>query len=110
MTIQEIVEQLGLKVLAGEESLDREVSGGYVADLLSCVMAGAREGSLWFTLQTHLNIVAVASLLDVAGIVVTEGASVAPETVEKAQEEGVVLLSSELPTFETIRELVQLGF
>ncbi len=110
MTIQEIVEQLGLKVLAGEESLDREVSGGYVADLLSCVMAGAREGSLWFTLQTHLNIVAVASLLDVAGIVVTEGASVTPETVEKAQEEGVVLLSSELPTFETIRELVQLGF
>jgi hypothetical protein len=72
-------------------------------------MAGARQGHLWFTLQTHLNIVAVASLLDVAGIVVTEGASVAPETVEKAQEEGVVLLSSELPTFETVRELIQLG-
>jgi serine kinase of HPr protein (carbohydrate metabolism regulator) len=109
VTIQEIVEQLGLKVLAGEESLDREVTGGYVADLLSCVMAGARQGHLWFTLQTHLNIVAVASLLDVAGIVVTEGASVAPETVEKAQEEGVVLLSSALPTFETVRELIQLG-
>ncbi|MFP4343892.1 MAG: DRTGG domain-containing protein [Anaerolineales bacterium] len=110
MTIQEIVEKLGFKVLAGQESLDREVTGGYVADLLSCVMAGAREGQLWFTLQTHLNIVAVASLLGVAGVVVTEGAAVPAETVQKAQEEGVVLLSSELPTFETVRALIPLGF
>jgi hypothetical protein len=73
-------------------------------------MAGAQTGQLWFTLQTHLNIVAVASLLGVAGIVVTEGASVPRETVQRAEEEGIVLLSSPQPTFETIRALIEQGF
>jgi len=71
MILRDIVAQLGLQVLAGEEALDQEVTGGYIADLLSCVMAGAQPGQLWFTLQTHLNIIAVASLVGAAGIVVT---------------------------------------
>ncbi len=109
MNLKTIIEHLDCTVLAGADSLDREITGGYVADLLSCVMAGAQEGQLWFTLQTHLNIVAVASLLGLAGIVVTEGAVVAPETVQKAEEENVVLLSCAQPTFEIIRELIRLG-
>jgi len=109
VTIRDIVEALDLKVLAGDSQLDQEVQGGYVADLLSCVMAGAQPGQLWFTLQTHLNIVAVASLTSVAGIVVAEHAPVSSETVARAKEEGVVLLASSDPTFETIAKLVKLG-
>ncbi len=110
MTIREIVKALGLKVLAGEAHLDREAKGGYTADLLSCVMAGAQQGQIWFTLQTHLNIVAVASLTGVAAVVVGENAPVSAETIEKAEEEGVILLSSVPPTFDTIVKLVKLGF
>ena len=110
MTLKDIVEKLNLQVLAGAGNLEQNVSGGYVADLLSCVMTGAQPGQLWFTLQTHLNIVAVASLLGVAAIVVTEGAPVTPEAIQKAEEEGVVMLSSAEPTFETIVKLVQAGF
>lgn len=110
MTLKDIVEQLDLTVLAGEAYLDRDVDGAYAADLLSCVMAGAKAGQLWFTLQTHLNTVAVASLLELSGIVVTEGAPVPEETIAKAQEEKMVLLLSEAPTFETIAKLVRLGF
>lgn len=110
MILKDIVEKLQLQVLAGSQHLEQEVTGGYVADLLSCVMTGAQPGQLWFTLQTHLNIVAVASLLGVAGIVVTEGAPVTPETIQKAEQEGVVLLSSAEPTFETLVKLVRSGF
>ena len=110
MTVREIVEKLGLQVLAGEEALDREVRGGYVADLLSCVMAGAQPDQLWFTLQTHLNIVAVASLAGVAAVVITENAPVSTETVKRATQEGVILLSSQAPTFETMVKLVKLGY
>ncbi len=110
MTLKEIVEQLNLTVLTGQAYLDREVDGAYIADLLSCVMAGAKAGQLWFTLQTHLNTVAVASLLELAGIVVTEGAPIPKETIAKAEEEKMVLLLSEEPTFETIAKLVKLGF
>ncbi|HOC21781.1 MAG: serine kinase [Chloroflexi bacterium] len=108
MILRDIVTQLDLQVLAGEGALDQEVTGGYIADLLSCVMAGAQPGQLWFTLQTHLNIVAVASLVGVAAIVITEAAAVGPETINRAAGEGVVLLRSAEPTFETVMKLARL--
>ena len=98
-----------LRVLAGTSSLENEVSGGYVADLLSCVMAGAKPGNLWVTLQTHANIVAVASLLGVAGIIVAEGAPVPEATLAKAAEQDVVILHSAEPVYETVSRLIALG-
>lgn len=109
MNIRAVVQQLNLNVLVGEAQLDQEITGGYAADLLSCVMAGAYAGNVWVTLQTHLNVVAVASLLGLAAVIVAEGAVVPPETVEKAREQGVVLLSGPAPIFETVAALVALG-
>jgi len=109
MTVAEIVAQLGLEVLAGEKNLNKPVEGGYVADLLSCVMAGAEPGNIWVTLQTHSNIIAVASLLSVAAVIVAEGAPVPPDSIEKAEQQGVVLLASAEPVYETVAQLVKLG-
>ncbi len=110
MKLNEIVEILELEVLCGPVDGDTEVEGAYVADLLSCVIAGAQENQLWFTLQTHLNIVAVASLAGLAAIVVTEGAHVADETLAKAETQAVVILRSQEPTFETLAQLIKAGF
>lgn len=109
MIVHEIVETLGLTVLTGVAHLDRDVAGGYVADLLSCVMAGAQAGNVWVTLQTHANIVAVAALNEVACIIVAEGAPVPQPTVDKAVEQEVVILSSPLPVYETVKQLLALG-
>lgn len=109
MKVSDIVDQLGWRVLAGSGGLGAEVSGGYVADLLSCVMAGAEAGDLWLTLQTHANIVAVASLLGISAIVVAEGANVPEGTVEKADEQGMPLLSSPDPIYESVAQLIALG-
>jgi serine kinase of HPr protein (carbohydrate metabolism regulator) len=109
MNVRKVVQELGLDVLAGEDHLDREVQGGYVADLLSCVIAGAEAGELWITLQSHGNIVAVTSLKELAGVVIAEGAAVPPETVERAEQQGVVVLSSSEPIYETVKHLVALG-
>ncbi len=46
-----------------------------MSDLLSDVYAGAKEGDLWITLQLHQNIVAVAFLNNLAGIVIVGGRS-----------------------------------
>lgn len=108
MQINEIAEKLGLTVLVGED-LTAEVTGGYVADLLSCVIAGAKPHDLWVTLQTHVNIIAVASLKEIAGIVVTEGAVVPDVTLEKAAQQGVAVLSSPQPTYEMVKQLIALG-
>lgn len=109
MKVREIVGELEWKVLAGEGYLDKEVGGGYVADLLSCVMAGAEANDLWITLQTHANIVAVASLLGIAAIVVAEGAQVPEATLAKADEQEMAVLSSPEPVYETVSRLVALG-
>jgi predicted transcriptional regulator len=109
MKVSQVVAALNWRVLAGAGALENEVNGGYVADLLSCVMAGAQSGDLWITLQTHANIVAVASLLNISAIVVAEGAPVPESTLTKAEEQGVPVLTTTEPVYETVARLVTLG-
>ncbi|MCG0277477.1 MAG: AraC family transcriptional regulator [Thermanaeromonas sp.] len=99
MTVGEIASNLGLKVIAGHKGLGREVTTGYAADLLSDVIAHAPQGCLWFTLQTHENVVAVALLIDAAGIVITGGRKPEEATCKRAEKEGIPLLSSPENTF-----------
>ena len=109
MRLEELCRQLPLEVQTAPGKLHIEVTGGYASDLLSCVMAKARDGNVWVTLQTHSNIVAVASLLSLAGIIVTEGMALDETTVEKANEEGIPILTTGLTTFTTVGRLFELG-
>lgn len=110
MDLADIVQSLELQVCAGSDRLaEKEVTGGYACDLLSYVMAKAKEGNLWLTVQGHPNIVAVASLVNLAGIVVTEGSKIDPATMEKADQEGIPLLTTPLATYEVAGRLYALG-
>jgi len=109
MTLQEIADKLSLQVRAGESQLGREVTGGYASDLLSCVMARARRGNIWVTLQAHPNIVAVSVLLELAGIVITEGVEPEPATLQRARAEHIPILTTARTTFTIVSELAQLG-
>jgi serine kinase of HPr protein (carbohydrate metabolism regulator) len=109
MTIREVVDNSQLEILAQHDGLEKEVTGGYASDLLSDVIANSKAGNLWVTLQTHRNIVAVATLKELAAIILVNGRAPDPETLEKAQEEKVILLGSRLPAFELIGRLYALG-
>jgi predicted transcriptional regulator len=109
MRVRQIVNALGLSVVAGRAALDAEVTGGYAADLLSCAMAGASAGNLWVTLQSHLNVVAVASLGDLAGVIITEGQQIGPDAVAKADEVNLPVLSTSLSTYQVVGRLWELG-
>ena len=109
MKLRQIVEALSLTVEAGRSNLDAEVTGGYAADLLSCAMAGAHQGDVWVTLQGHLNVVAIASLTELAGVIVTENKPVAPEALARAEEEGIPVLSTPLTTFAVVGHLWEMG-
>lgn len=100
MKLKDIARELDLKPRAAEGNLEREVSGGYVGDLLSDVMGNAREGQVWITRQTHQNIVAVADLKDLAGIILVNRCEPTQEAVDKANEVGVPILVSSFPAFE----------
>ncbi len=100
MRVFELVKELKLKVYSGEEGLDREITGGYVSDLLSDVIGNASEGDVWVTLQTHKNVVAIASLKELACILLVS--SLAPEqsTIEHSNDEKIPVLGTTLSTFE----------
>jgi predicted transcriptional regulator len=108
MTTEQVVKELGLKVFTGEAMDSTELHGGYVSDLLSDVMGHAREGELWITLQSHINVLAIASLKELAGVLLVKGIEPEKVVVEKAREEGIVLLGTSEDTFTTAGKLYQL--
>lgn len=110
MNLQQIIDALELKPITNQVDFNAiEPSCGYASDLLSCVMAGAPKKSLWVTLQAHGNIIAVATLLDLSAVIITEGAQPDQTTIDKAHEENVVLLGTDAPTFFVIGKLWELG-
>jgi len=109
MKVKEVQKSLQLETVAGEKGLDKEVAGGYCGDLLSDVMANADHGALWFTTQAHQNIVAVAVLRELAGIVLVNGRVPDEETKAKAEEEGIPILLSPLPAYHLAGRLYELG-
>ena len=101
MNLQIIIDQLQLTILTTPRDFTNITpQGGYTSDLLSCVMAGAKVNNLWITLQAHLNIVAVAAMLDVAAVIITENAQPDEATLAKANEQGVILLSTSRLSYE----------
>ena len=110
MTLLDIIDNLRLTCLTGTRDFSQEIpESGYASDLLSCVMAGARHHGIWVTLQSHTNIVAVAALLELCAVIVTEGAMPDPDTIAKANEEGVTLLLTEKPSFYVVGKLWEMG-
>lgn len=105
MKVRELVEKFDLNMVAGEAGLDREVKGGHCGDLLSEVMGNAGMGCVWLTVQAHQNIVAVAVLREMAGIIITGGSSPAPETIDKADKEGMPLMTYPGTSFELSGQL-----
>lgn len=109
MKLTELIQKLNLNVRSAKAQLDREVTGGYASDLLSDVLAHGEEGNLWITLQIHQNIVGVASMKDLAGIILVNNREPEPETLEKAEAEGLPIMVTEMPTFELVGKLYSLG-
>ena len=105
----DVVKSFGLEVKAGEDQLHEEVTGGYASDLLSDVIAHSQKGNIWITIQTHPNIVAVATMKELSGIIVTGGREPDVDTIHKAEEEGIPILISPLFTFELVGQLYQIG-
>jgi serine kinase of HPr protein (carbohydrate metabolism regulator) len=109
MKLREIVKKLNLEIKTQESNLEREVKGGYASDLLSDVMANSQKDNLWVTLQSHQNIVAVASLKEIAGIIIVNNRVPEEETLARASQENIPIMVTKLPAFEIIGRLYQLG-
>lgn len=109
MKLQDIISELSLRVVTGTPAPNVAVNGGYVGDLLSDVLGKAKPGDLWVTMQIHRNIVAVATVKELSGIVLIAGREPGDDTVRAATEEGICLMTSPLPAFELVGRLHRMG-
>jgi predicted transcriptional regulator len=107
MKVSELVKELNLVVFSGGEGLSREITGGYVSDLLSDVMGNSSEGEVWVTLQTHRNVVAIASLKELACVLLVSSLVPEQNTIDHSNEEGIPVLGTSLSTFEIAGLLYQ---
>ena len=99
MTIQEVAALIDGTVQTKTVDTSREVTCGYTCDLLSWVMAKGREGMAWATVQAHMNVVAVAVLADMSCVIAAEGVQFGADVIEKAEEEGVALITTDLSAY-----------
>jgi len=100
MKVSDLVNNLGLVVYSGKKGLERSIKGGYASDLLSDVMGNAKEGQVWVTLQTHKNVAAIASLKDLAAVILVKGNRPDEDTAQHSDEEGVPVLGTDQNAFE----------
>lgn len=100
MTVADLAARLNLRLLTKIDTQKKEVTGVYTGDLLSWVMSHAKKNDAWVTVHTHVNIVAVAVLAELACIIIPESIEVEAATLAKAEEEGIAVLGSDLNAAE----------
>lgn len=98
MKISEVALKLGYEIVTMPDP-DIEVEGGYAGDLLSWVMGRAGAGNIWVTIMSNINIVAVASLVGISGIIVAEGAEIPQDVIYKATEQGINIFKTNESSF-----------
>lgn len=112
MKLSEIINNCDLKIITKSDieiDFGKNVSGVYMGDLLSDVIANAKKDNIWITIQTHLNIIAVATLKELAAIIIAMNKSITEEVIQKANEEKIILLSTDKTSYEISGKLYKLG-
>lgn len=104
MTVGRIIRELSATPV-NVANPERVIDGVYVGDLLSWVMGRAKEDNAWITIMSNINVVAVATLVDTACVILAEGVTLDEDTVTAAKAKGINILSTELTAYETAVKL-----
>ncbi len=108
MTTQQLIDTAIFNIVCLGDSMDTVITKPFCCDLLSIAMGKAPAGAAWVTVMANLNTLAVAALTDSACIIFAEGVRPDISTVEKAKQQGITMLSTELPVFEAAWKVQQL--
>ena len=109
MKVSELKEKLGFAYGSGIDAPDREVNGCYIGDLLSLAMAKVDVDNAWITIQTNINVVAVASLKEAACVIIADGFHIDEAVKAKAEAEEIIILESDLSAYDIAKKLAELS-
>ncbi|MEG0177236.1 hypothetical protein [Anaerorhabdus sp.] len=109
MKVSELVTKTGWKNISTDESMNAEITGVYVGDLLSWVMGKGKPGEAWITVQSHINVIAVAVLIEFSCIIIGDSVVVPDDVLDKAKEENLAIITTDLSPYECARKLIEIG-
>ena len=109
MKVSELAEKISGRIVCGEKGAEKELHGCYIGDLLSLAMSRVQKGNVWITIQSNINIAAVATLTEAACIIVCDGFAPDENTVQRAEDENIPILSSDKPAYELAKLLSGYG-
>ncbi len=101
MTVQELINKDIFEVINTGDNLDKVISKPFCCDLLSIAMGKAPADSAWVTVMGNINTLAVATLTDIACIILAEGAVLDVPALNKAKDQNITVLSTDKPIFDT---------
>ena len=107
MKLQELAQKLELKLVTA--AFDREVGGVYISDMVSDVIANAKAGNLLVTVQIHNNVIAAANLVDICGIIVTQGKQPTEDVVKMAEKAEITIYTTALNRWQVATKLYEAG-
>ena len=106
MTVSDFQKKCNFEILTLPDP-DREIIGAYSGDLLSWVMGRAKPDQAWITIMTNVNVLAVASLIDLSVIICCENSIPDAAVIEAAQTKGINMLLAKEPAYEVCVALSQ---
>lgn len=109
ITFKTLIDDFDFTLVAGEYDEGRVITSLSCCDLLSWVMANGKENEAWITVQTHANILAVTSLLDMACIIVPEGIVVEKATIDKANEKNIPIFGTKDSAYQIFVKFYEKG-
>ena len=107
MKVQELADRLELK--AATKVFDRDVTGVYISDMVSDVIANAKAGDLLVTAQAHSNVIAAANLIDTCAIVITQGKALGEDVAKMAEKAEITVFTTVLNRWQMATKLYEAG-
>lgn len=97
---KELLDLLPVVLKTSPQTANNTIEGVYCGDLLSWVMSKAQAANVWITIQSHINVIAVASLIGISAVIIVEGSEVDETVIQKAEEEEIAIFTTDRPAYE----------
>lgn len=109
MKIREIMKITEAKILAGEEYLDEEVTTAFASDLMSDVLAYAKDCSMLMTGLANAQAIRTADMLDIHCVLFVRGKMPDEQMISLAKDKDMVVLQTPRYMFTTCGRLYEAG-
>lgn len=107
MRVDELLKNENFTLLNKGVDTNQEITSGYVCDLLSWVMANAKKGCAWVTIQTNINVIAIAQLHEMSCVIVTDSMTVKTDILKRATMENIPLITTKLNNYDVVKFLIE---